>query len=149
MSIRSTTPSSSCSEPIGISVATTCGPKEALSESRVRKKSARSRSSMFTKIRRARPSWSARCHIRSVVTSTPITPLTTTTAPSQARRAASASATKPASPGVSTRLTLRSSQRSEARLAAIDIWRAFSSGAESETVVPSATEPMRERFPAS
>ena len=48
-------PRTSCSEPIGISVATTCGPKASLSESSVRKKSARSRSSMFTNTRRARP----------------------------------------------------------------------------------------------
>ena len=48
MSTRSITPRVLCSEPIGISVATTCGPKAALSDSSVRKKSARSRSSMFT-----------------------------------------------------------------------------------------------------
>ena len=52
MSIRSITPCSSCSEPIGISVATTCWPNAAFSESSARKKSARSRSSMFTKMRR-------------------------------------------------------------------------------------------------
>ena len=33
MSIRSITPRISCSEPIGISVATTCGPKAAFSDS--------------------------------------------------------------------------------------------------------------------
>ena len=41
-------PRTSCSEPIGISVATTWGPKAPFSDSSVRKKSARSRSSMFT-----------------------------------------------------------------------------------------------------
>ena len=56
MSIRSITPRTSCSEPIGISVATTWGPNAAFSESRERKKSARSRSSMFTNTSRARPS---------------------------------------------------------------------------------------------
>src|ERR671915_997427 len=149
MSIRSITPCSSCSEPIGISVATTCWPKACLSDSRLRKKSARSRSSMFTKMVRARPSSSARSQRRLVVTSTPITPFTTKTALSQTRSAASASATKLGSPGVSIRLILRSSQRNDDRLAEIDISRAFSSAAESETVFPSATEPSRLVAPAS
>src|SRR3954462_11214815 len=143
MSIRSITPRSSCSDPIGISVATAWGPKLSFSCSSVRKKSARSRSSMFTKIRRESPSSLARCHSRSVFTSTPITPFSTNTALSHTRSAAIASATNDGSPGVSTRLTLRSSQANDARLEAIDIWRAFSSGAESDTVVPSATEPRR------
>ena len=73
MSIRSITPRTSCSEPIGISVATTWLPKALCSDSRARKKSARSRSSMLTKTRRARPSSSARCQRRSVWTSTPMT----------------------------------------------------------------------------
>ena len=149
MSTRSITPRTSCSGPIGISVATTCGPKDSLSGSSVRKKSARSRSSMFTKISRDSPSSSARCQSRSVLTSTPITPFTTNTAPSHTRRAAIASAMNLGSPGVSIRLILRSSHRNEARLEAIDIWRAFSSAAESETVVPSATEPRRLIAPAS
>src|SRR5918996_3293157 len=148
MSMRSITPSSSCSEPIGISVATTCGPKACLSDSRLRKKSARSRSSIFTNIVRERPRSAARCQSRVVVTSTPITPLTTKTALSQTRRAARASATKLGSPGVSIRLILRSSQRNEDSPAEIDISRAFSSVAESDTVVPSATEPSRLIAPA-
>ena len=82
-------------------------------------------------------------------TSTPITPFTTNTAPSQTRSAARASATKLGSPGVSIRLILRSCHRKEVRLEAIDISRDFSSGAESETVVPSATEPSRLIAPAS
>ena len=149
MSIRSITPRSSCSAPIGISVATACGPKLSLSCSSVRKKSARSRSSMFTKISRERPSSLARSHSRSVFTSTPITPFTTNTALSHTRSAAIASATNDGSPGVSIRLTLRSSHANDARLEAIDICRAFSSGAESDTVVPSATEPRRLTAPAS
>ena len=44
---------------------------------------------------------------------------------------------------------MRSSQRNDERLAEIDISRAFSSEAESETVVPSATEPSRLIAPAS
>ena len=149
MSIRSITPSSSCSAPIGISVATTCWPKALFSDSRARKKSARSRSSMFTNTMRASPSSAARSQSRLVVTSTPITPFTTNTAPSTTRRAARASAMKLGSPGVSIRLILRSSQRKVERLAEIDISRAFSSGAESDTVVPSATEPSRLMAPAS
>ena len=73
-------------------IATACGPKPSLSCSRVRKKSARSRSSMFTKIRRERPSSLARSHSRSVFTSTPITALRTTRAPSTTRSAARVSA---------------------------------------------------------
>ena len=84
-----------------------------------------------------------------MLTSTPITPFTTNTAPSHTRSAASASATKLGSPGVSMRLILRSCHVNDARLEAIDISRAFSSGAESETVVPSATEPSRLIAPAS
>src|SRR6185312_1807285 len=98
---------------------------------------------------RARPSSEARSHSRLVVTSAPITPFTTKTAPSTTRSAASASAMKLGSPGVSIRLILRSSQRNEERLAEIDISRAFSSLAESDTVVPSATEPSRLIAPAS
>src|SRR4051812_22012119 len=148
MSTRSMTPLTSCSVPIGISVATTCGPKAALSESSVRKKSARSRSSMFTKIRRAMSSSSARCHRRVVETSTPITALMTKTADSTTRRAPSASAMKLGSPGVSSRLTLRSIQWNELRFAEIDIWRACSSSSWSETVEPSTTDPRRLIAPA-
>src|SRR5215213_5879885 len=103
---------------------------------------------MFTNRMRASPSSEARSQRRVVVTSAPITPLTTNTAPSQTRRAQRASATKLGSPGVSIRLILRSCQRNEERLPEIDISRAFSSGAESETVVPSATEPSRLIAPA-
>ena len=143
MSTRSITPCTSCSEPIGISVATTCGPKAPFSCSSVRKKSARSRSSMFTNSMRAMSSSAARAHRRLVVTSTPITALTTNTADSHTRSAPSASATKLGSPGVSIRLILRSCHSNELSVAEIDIWRACSSGSESETVVPSGTVPSR------
>ena len=53
---RSTMPVSSCSTPIGRWMATHCEPSCARSWSSVRKKSARSRSSMFTKTTRASPS---------------------------------------------------------------------------------------------
>ena len=142
-------PRTSCSEPIGISVATACGPKASFSESSVRKKSARSRSSMFTNTRRARPRSSARSQRRAVDTSTPITPLTQKIALSQTLSAPSASATKLGSPGVSTRLILRSSYSNDERLAEIDISRSCSSDSESETVLPSVTEPSRLITPAS
>src|SRR5829696_7224806 len=128
MSTRSMTPRISCSAPIGISVATTCGPNALLSESRVRKKSARSRSSMLTNTRRATPSSEARAHTRC---------------------APSASAMKDGSPGVSIRLTFTSRQLKDASAAEIDIPRAFSSSSESDTVVPSATVPSRVVAPAS
>ena len=149
MSTRSITPRSSCSAPIGISVATTCGPNAALSPSSVRKKSARSRSSMFTYTSRATPSSLARCHRRCVETSTPSTPLITNTADSHTRSAPRASATKEGSPGVSIRLTLTSRQAKEASDAEIDIPRDCSSSSASETVVPSATVPIRVVAPAS
>src|SRR5215216_7999571 len=149
MSTRSITPRISCAEPIGISVATTCGPNAPLSDSSVRKKSARSRSSMFTKTRRATPSSDARCHSRCVEISTPITPLTTNTADSHTRRAPSASAMNDGSPGVSIRLTLMSRHSKDASAAEIDMPRVFSSSSESDTVVPSATVPSRFVAPAS
>src|SRR3954447_9010162 len=149
MSTRSIRPRISCSAPIGISVATTCGPNAAFSDSSVRKKSARSRSSMFTYTSRATPSSCARSHRRRVETSTPITPLITKIADSHTRNAPSASAMKLGSPGVSIRLTLTSRHSNEASDAEIDMPRDFSSSSASETVVPSATEPSRVVAPAS
>src|SRR3954454_4572607 len=149
MSTRSISPRISCSEPIGISVATTCWPKAPFSDSSVRKKSARSRSSMFTKTSRATPSSCARSHRRRVETSTPITPLTTKIADSHTRNAPSASAMKLGSPGVSIRLTFTSRHSNEASDAEMDMPRDFSSSSASETVVPSATEPSRVVAPAS
>src|SRR5919112_3221357 len=143
MSTRSMTPRTSCSEPIGISVATTCAPNAAFRPSGVRKKSARSRSSMLTNTIRARSSSSARCHSRVVVTSTPMTALTTKIADSHTRMAPSASATKLGSPGLSMRLILRSCHSNELSDALIDIWRACSSVSASEAVVPSVTVPRR------
>jgi hypothetical protein len=148
MSTRSITPETSCSDPIGISVATTCWPNAFLSDSSARKKSARSRSSMLTNTSRARSSSAARAHSRWVWTSTPITPLTTNTADSHTRNAPSASAMKLESPGVSSRLTLRSCHSNEASAAEIDICRDFSSGSASDTVVPSTTVPRRLTAPA-
>ena len=63
---------------------------------------------MFTKTTRESSSSSARSQTREVLTSTPITPETTTSAPSTTRSDATVSAWKPESPGVSIRFSLRS-----------------------------------------
>ena len=100
----------------------------------MRKKSARSRSSMFTKTTRESSSSSARFQTREVFTSTPITPETTTSAPSTTRRLAIVSAWKPESPGVSIRLILRPCHSRCASDAASDICRRCSSSSQSVTV---------------
>src|SRR5215216_2440490 len=104
---------------------------------------------MFTYTSRATPSSCARCHRRCVPTSTPITAFTTNTADSHTRRAPRASAMKDGSPGVSRRLTFVSRHSKEASDAEMDMLRDFSSSSESETVVPSATEPSLVVAPAS
>ena len=109
----------------------------------MRKKSARSRSSMFWTITRERPSSSARCQLRVVCTSTPITELTTKSAPSTTRSAAIASPWKPASPGASIRLIFRSCQSTWQTEAASDICRRCSSSSQSDTVEPCSTVPRR------
>jgi hypothetical protein len=78
-----------------------------------------------------------------------MTALTTNTADSHTRSAPRASAMKDGSPGVSIRLTFVPCQSNEASDAEIDIPRDFSSSSESETVVPSATEPSLVVAPAS
>ena len=110
-------PVSSCSTPIGRCTATHFGESCDCSCPSVRKKSARSRSSMFTKTTRERPSSSARFQMRPVPTSTPMTPLTTTSAPSTTRSARSTSPWNPASPGTSIRLIFRPCQSACARRA--------------------------------
>ena len=92
---------------------------------------------------------SATLQSRCVVTSDPITALTTNTADSHTRSAPSASAMKLGSPGVSSRLILRSCHSNELSVIEIDIWRACSSGSVSEEVVPSVTLPSRFSTPAS
>ena len=81
----STIPVISCSAPIGRWTATQRSESCSCSWPSARKKSARSRSSMLMKSRRAIPSSSARFQTRDVPTSTPITPLRTTSAPSTTR----------------------------------------------------------------
>ena len=108
MCSRSTTPVSSCSRRSGAGSRRSGRRAARARASSTRKKSARSRSSMFTKTTRESSYSSARFQTRDVLTSTPITPLSTTTTPSTTRSAANVSAWKPASPGVSTRLILRS-----------------------------------------
>ena len=138
-------PVSSCSAPIGRWTATHFSDSCARSASSARKKSARSRSSMFTKTTRERPPSSARCQCRDVCTSTPMTALTTKSAPSTTRSAAIASPWKPASPGVSMRLILRPCHSRWQIDAESDIWRRCSSSSQSLTVEPASTvpEPVR------
>ena len=114
----------------------------------MRKKSARSRSSMFTNTTRESSSSSARFHTRAVLTSTPITPETTTSAPSTTCRPAIVSAWNPLSPGVSIRLILRPCHSTWQSDAASDICRRCSSSSQSETVVPASTAPRRFVSPA-
>ncbi len=73
--------------PIGSSNGATWLPKDATSWSRVAWKSARSRSSLFTKIARGRPASTASSQAYSVWTSTPSTAETTTITASAARTA--------------------------------------------------------------
>ena len=145
---RSTMPVSSCSAPIGRWMATQCSLSCSCSAPSTRKKSARSRSSMFTKRTRERFPSAARVQLRAVCTSTPITPLTTNSAPSTTRRAAIASPTKPASPGVSIRLILRPCHSAWQTLAASDMFRRCSSSSQSETVDPASIVPSRFVAPA-
>src|SRR5919204_202794 len=148
MCSRSTIPVSSCSLPIGSCTATQRLESCPRSCSSARKKSARSRSSMFTSTRRGSSSCSARSHPRLVCTSTPITALTTTSAPSTTRSAATVSPPKPASPGVSIRLILRPCHSRWQREAVRDIRRRCSSSSQSEVVVPCSTAPSRLIAPA-
>ena len=143
MCSTSTIPVSSCSEPIGICTATQCGETWARSCSSVRKKSARSRSSMFTNTTRARPRSAASFQARDVPTSTPMTPETVTRAPSTTRAVVRSSPWKLGSPGTSIRLSLRSCQVACSRDIEIESWRLCSSSSESETVVPDSTVPSR------
>ena len=92
---------------------------------------------------------SARCHTRAVLTSTPITPLSTTTTPSTTRSAANVSAWKPVSPGVSIRLIFRSFHSRWQSAPERDIARFCSCSSQSETVVPCSTLPSRLIFSAS
>src|SRR5207244_3575428 len=146
---RSTIPVSSCSLPIGSWIATQRSESCCRAASSTRKKSARSRSSMLTKRTRESSCSSARFHTREVLTSTPITPLRTTTTPSTTRSAAYVSAWKPASPGVSTRLILRCFHSRWQSEPESDIPRRCSCSSQSETVVPCSTLPSRFVFPAS
>ena len=139
----STMPVSSCSVPIGMCTATHCGESRERSCSRVRKKSARSRSSMFTKTTRASESSSPKRHALDVPTSTPITPETVKSIPSTTRAAVRSSPWKLGSPGMSIRLSFRSCQVACVSDNAIESCRLCSSSSASEIVVPASTVPNR------
>ena len=98
---------------------------------------------MFTNTTRTRSPAAARFHTRPVPTSTPITALTTTSAPSVTVNAAIASPWNPASPGVSRRLIFRPCQSAWQIEAERVICRLCSSSSQSETVVPDSTVPRR------
>ena len=149
MCSRSTTPVSSCSAPIGSWIATQRSESCARAASSARKKSARSRSSMFTKTTRESSYSSARAQTRDVFTSTPMTPLRTTSAPSTTRSAANVSAWKPASPGQSIRLILRSCQSRWQQRARERHLRASARRRPSRRrSCPASTVPSRLIFPA-
>ena len=136
-------PLNSCSWPIGMLIATQFSESCSCIADSALKKSARSRSSMFTKTTRARCCSSQRFHSFAVDTSTPMTPDRANTAPSTTRRAPSASATKLGSPGASIRLILRPFHSQWASAPLMDMPRRFSSSSKSATVVPSVTLPRR------
>src|SRR5690242_9935930 len=98
---------------------------------------------MLTKTTRGRSSSFERSQTRFVCTSTPITALATTSAPSTTRSAATVSPPKPGSPGVSIRLIFRSCQPRWQIEDASDIWRRCSSSSQSEVVDPCSTVPSR------
>src|ERR1051325_11080240 len=103
---------------------------------------------MLTKTTRGRSSSFERSQTRLVCTSTPITALATTSAPSTTRSAATVSPPKPGSPGVSIRLIFRSCQSRWQIEDASDIWRRYSSSSQSEVVDPCSTVPSRLIAPA-
>src|SRR5437773_9658155 len=103
---------------------------------------------MFTNTTRGSSRLSARSQTRVVCTSTPITALATTSAPSTTRSAAIVSPLKPASPGLSIRLILRPCHSRWQSDDASDIWRRCSSSSQSEVVVPPSTVPSRLIAPA-
>src|SRR4051812_5829292 len=103
---------------------------------------------MLTKTTRESSRPSARAQTREVFTSTPMTPLTTTIAPSTTRSAAAVSAWNPASPGASITLILRSCQSRWQTDDVSDIRRRCSSSSQSATVEPCSIDPSRLSAPA-
>src|ERR1041385_7608432 len=103
---------------------------------------------MFTKTTRGRSRPVARSQTRLVCTSTPITALATTSAPSTTRNAATVSPAKPESPGVSIRLIFRPCHSRWQSDDESDICRRCSSSSQSEVVVPPSTVPRRLIAPA-
>src|SRR2546422_5212310 len=119
-----------------------------VSESSVRKKSARSRSSRLTTMARGSSYSFANFQTFSVCTCTPATASATPTAASTTRRPARASAMKSPYPGVSTKLMRWPFQSQYATEVLIDILRLISSGSKSVVVLPSSTLPSRVTAPA-
>src|SRR4249919_2813736 len=103
---------------------------------------------MLMNTTRGRSSSSERSQTRVVCTSTPMTALATTSAPSTTRTAATVSPPNPGSPGASIRLILRPCHSQWQSEEASDICRCCSSSSQSEVVVPCSTVPSRLIAPA-
>ena len=106
MATRSMIPLKSFSSPMGSWMGTTFLPNFFCSDSKARVNEARSRSILLMITTRGSANSSANFQTFSVVTSTPVTPLTTTAAESATRSALRASMRKMPKPGVSSRLIL-------------------------------------------
>ena len=136
------------SSPTGMCSGTMRPLRRRVSESSVRKKSARSRSRRLTTMARGRSYSLANFQTFSVCTCTPATASTTTSAASTTRSPARASAMRSPYPGVSTRLTRWPFQSRYATEVLIEILRLTSSGSKSVVVLPSSTLPSRVTAPA-
>ena len=149
MATRSTTPAKPDSDPTGIWSGHRRPLRRFWSDSRVRKKSARSRSRRLITMARGSPYSLAYFQTFSVCTCTPATASTTMTAALAARSPARASATKSPYPGVSIRLRRWPFQSQKATEVPSEILRLISSGSKSVVVVPSSTLPSRLTAPAA
>ena len=127
MATRSMTPLKSFSSPIGNWIGTTFLPNFFCSASSVRENEARSRSILLTMTMRGSSNSSAYFQTFSVVTSTPVTPLTTTAAESATRIAPRASIRKMPKPGVSSRLIFVFFHSTNAMAAEMECFRSISS----------------------
>ena len=142
-----TTPRKSGPSPTGRNAAATGPFRLARTSASTVKKSARSRSILFTTTTRGMPKRSAVAQARSVPTSTPPTALTSTSTLSAARMPPRISRTKSAKPGVSSTVTSVPSWVRRSTPVWIENPCAFSASVWSLRVVPSSTRPMREMTP--
>src|SRR3989442_8556006 len=149
MATRSTTPAKVESDPTGIWSGHRRPLRRFWSDSRVRKKSARSRSRRLITMARGSAYSLAYFQTFSVCPCTPATASTTMMAALAARSPALASATKSPYPGVSIRLRRWPFQSQKATVVRSEILRLNPSGSKSVVVVPSSTLPSRLMAPAA